>query len=136
MSGSSPAARLGLAIELMEEALRLLVAADTVAEPLQEAIGNARRLLKPSMAGLENEDYARLPPPLNAALVRAMGGALGILATLLQRGGLTTVEDFGNMLGVYAVVSGENSADEGDILGCWAGIIDQVSKKGIEDTAH
>lgn len=136
MSGSSPAARLGLAVKLLEEALRLLIAAETVAAPLRESIEKAHGLLKSSPAHFENEDDAWSPPPLDAALVRAMGGALGILATLLQRGGLTTVEDFGNMLGIYALVSGENSAEEADILGCWAGIIGQISQKRIEDSAH
>lgn len=137
MSGSNPAARLGLAVELLEEALRLLDAAETVAAPLRESIDKAHGLLKSSPGHFENEDDAwSPPPPFDAALVRAMGGALGILATLLQRGGLTTVEDFGNMLGIYALVSGENSADEANILGCWAGIVGQISQKRIEDTAH
>lgn len=56
-------------------------------------------------------------------MVRAMGGALAILGGLLEGKGLATVEEISNLLGLYAVITGETSPDEGLILACWAGTL-------------
>lgn len=136
MSGSSPEARLGLAVDLMEEALRHAGSAEAVAALLRQAIIEARDLLLLLPIDPVFESAGPTPMILDTAVVRAMGGVLGLLATLLQRGGLTTVEEFGKMLDIYAVVTAENCIDEGLIVGCWGGIVGQVSQQRHEDTAH
>ncbi len=131
-------ARLSLAIELMEEALRVLGAepSEAVAAPLRKAISEGRCLIPPRPENPEVDDDHLPPQPLDAPLVRAMGGALGIVATILQRGGLTSAEEFGKILGIYGVVSAETCAEEGLILGCWAGMVDQLAPKSGERAAH
>ncbi|WP_257558083.1 hypothetical protein [Sphingobium sp. CFD-2] len=67
-------------------------------------------------------------PPPDAALVRAMGGALSILTTLLARQGLLRVSDVSELFGVYAVATSEIDDAEGQILGCWAAMLRDVAQ--------
>ena len=64
-------------------------------------------------------------PPIAAdpALVRAIGGALTVFATLMARKGIEPLEETANFLGIYAVLTAETAPAEGRILGCWAGIL-------------
>lgn len=54
------------------------------------------------------------------SIVRAMGGALTVIATLMERRGDTTVEEISDVLGIYATITGETAGDEGLILAFWA----------------
>lgn len=56
----------------------------------------------------------------DAPLVRAMGGALSMFATLLARQGIVEASEVANLLGIYAVATSEVDNEEGMILGCWA----------------
>lgn len=58
-------------------------------------------------------------PQPDAALVRAMGGALSILATLLSRRGIVDMSE---------VATSETDETEGWILGCWAGMLRDVAE--------
>lgn len=60
---------------------------------------------------------------MSAAALLAQGKALALVAAMLQRGGVISVEEFGNILGLFAVTVGETESDEGDILALWAGIV-------------
>src|SRR3546814_1899677 len=53
------------------------------------------------------------------ALVRAIGGALTVFATLMARKGIESLEETANLLGIYAVLTDEIAPDEALILGCW-----------------
>src|SRR3546814_7858422 len=68
-----------------------------------------------------------LPDPLritaDPALVRAIGGALTVFATLMARKGIESLEETANLLGIYAVLTDEIAPDEALILGCWAGML-------------
>lgn len=57
------------------------------------------------------------------AIVRAIGGALVVLSSLMERQGTVSAEEFSRILGTYAVVTDETARDEGLILGYWAGIL-------------
>lgn len=72
-------------------------------------------------------EFDRLPK--DAPLVRAMGGALSIFATLLARQGNVETEEVANLLGIYAVATSEVDNDEGMILGCWAAMIREVAEQ-------
>jgi hypothetical protein len=61
------------------------------------------------------------------ALVRATGGALLMIATLLQRDGLLSVEELAGQLGIYGVISGESSREEGLILAAWSGMLSDMA---------
>lgn len=47
------------------------------------------------------------------ALVRAMGGALAVFATLIARKGIAPLDGIPKLLGIYALVSAEAAPDEG-----------------------
>jgi len=66
-------------------------------------------------------------PQPDAALVRAMGGALSIFATLLSRRGIADMHEVANLLGIYAVATSETDETEGWILGCWAEMLRDVA---------
>src|SRR3546814_1767689 len=61
------------------------------------------------------------PDPLritaDPALVRAIGGALTVFATLMARKGIESLEETANLLGIYAVLTDEIAPDEALILG-------------------
>ena len=65
-------------------------------------------------------------------MVRAMGGALAVLAGLLEGKGVSTVEETSNVLGIYAVITGETAPDEGLILACWAGMLRDAAQEKAE----
>jgi hypothetical protein len=56
-------------------------------------------------------------------IVRAMGGALAVICTVMERHGGTSVEEIAKLLGFYAVVTDETASAEGLILGYWAGVL-------------
>ena len=56
----------------------------------------------------------------NDALIRAMGGALGIIGALLERADVATLNEFAGALRVYATVTRETDAAESEIVGQWA----------------
>src|SRR3546814_1734476 len=67
------------------------------------------------------------PDPLritaDPALVRAIGGALTVFATLMARKGIESLEETANLLGIYAVLTDAIAPDAELILGCWAGML-------------
>ena len=65
----------------------------------------------------------------DAPLVRAMGGALSMFATLLARQGIVEAIEVANLLGIYAVATSEVDNGEGMILGCWAAMIRDVAEQ-------
>src|SRR3546814_3559315 len=79
------------------------------------------------------------PDPLritaDPALVRAIGGALTVFATLMARKGIESLEETANLLGIYAVLTDEIAPDEALILGCWAGMLrDAAEGISVEST--
>src|SRR3546814_18032172 len=67
----------------------------------------------------------------DAPLVRAMGGALSMFATLLARQGIVEAREVANLMGIYAVAKSEYDNEEGQILECWAAmIIDGAEQPG------
>lgn len=65
----------------------------------------------------------------DAPLVRAMGGALSMFATLLARQGIVEASEVANLLGIYAGATSEVDNEEGMILGCWAAMIRDVAEQ-------
>lgn len=126
------------AILLMREALNLLDEAgeDEAALHLQWAHDIAARV-PPMQPGDELpegvvgpcHDKIELPElALDPALVRAIGGALAVFATLMARKGISPVDETANALGLYAVATSETSAQEGLIIGCWGAILREVAQ--------
>jgi hypothetical protein len=116
------------AIVLMREAIVLLDEAreGVAAAHLQAALDAAERV-SPMTSGDELDDTTdlsdRAPPAADPALVRAIGGALAVIATLIARRGDTSLEEIANLLGIYAVVTDETSAEEGQFIGCWGAML-------------
>jgi len=63
----------------------------------------------------------------DAPLVRAMGGALAVIATLLKRQRIASVEELSGLLGIYSAITGETENEEGLILAYWAGLLRDVA---------
>lgn len=63
------------------------------------------------------------------SLVRAVGGALTVLAGLIEGKGVASVEEIAKLLGIYSVVTGETAPDEGLILACWAGMLQDIAQQ-------
>ncbi len=57
------------------------------------------------------------------ALVRAIKGAIVMIATLLQREGLLSMEELGGKLGIYGAISAENQQGRRLILAAWSGML-------------
>jgi len=76
-------------------------------------------------------DFGLLPE--HGPLVRAMGGALSLFATLLSRNGIIETGEVANLLGIFAVATGETDEAEGLILGCWAAMLRDLAEQ--QDTA-
>lgn len=123
------------AVALMREAIALLDEAhdDKSAVHLHAAIDMAeqRHPLQPGDE-LPDENFdpaSSIPPPADSALVRAMGGALAMFATLLARSGIIEIGEVANLLGIYAVATSEEDAAEGLILGCWAAMLRDLAEQ-------
>ena len=61
--------------------------------------------------------------PVDRDLLLAIGKALAIVGALLQRAGVAEAEEFGHLLGTFAVITAETDPAEGDILAIWASIV-------------
>lgn len=64
---------------------------------------------------------------MEQALVRATGGAILVIATLLQREGLLSVEELAGKLGIYGAISAETNKEEGLMIACWAGMLSEIA---------
>lgn len=62
------------------------------------------------------------------AIVRAMGGALAIIGTLMERKGPISVGEISDMLGIYGAITAEAASDEGLILSYWAATLRDVAQ--------
>jgi hypothetical protein len=60
---------------------------------------------------------------MDRAALLAQGKVLALIAALLQRAGVVSAEEFGNLLGIFAVTASEDDAEQGDILAVWAAIV-------------
>src|SRR3546814_8817250 len=79
------------------------------------------------------------PDPLritaDPALVRAIGGALTVFATLIARKGIESLQETAKLLGIYEVLTDEIAPDEALILGCWAGMLRDAAGRWEENTS-
>lgn len=123
------------AIAHMRAALALLDAAGEInaAGHLQMAHDVVSRTVPMPAADATPEDDPELPDlTADPALVRAIGGALAVFATLMSRGGVTPLDEIASTIGIYAVASSETSAQEGLILGCWGAMLREVAQMNDE----
>jgi hypothetical protein len=61
-------------------------------------------------------------------VIRAMGGALALVATMIGRGGDVSLDEFSRLLGIYAVATSESANDEGMVLAYWASMVRDVAE--------
>lgn len=129
---SDPASKRHRAIVLMREALALLDEAkeDLAGCHLQAAIDTAERIA-PANAGHSSLDErlnrTDTPPPADPVLIRAMGGALALLGTVIGKGEATSLSELSRLLGIYAAATHETSPDEGLVLACWGAMLRDVA---------
>lgn len=96
-------------------------------------LGDKLWMLPEGIIAMSRSEDVPLP---DAALVRAMGGALSIFATLLSRGGIADMSEIANLLGLYAVATSQTDEAEGWVLGCWAGMLKDVAEHQNEKSDH
>lgn len=126
------------ALALMRETLALLDAAGEQDAALhQRRAHDALARVAPVRRDDDAPAEAPDPPELDSdpALVRAIGNAFAVFATLMQRGGPVPLDEMARILGIYAVVTSESSPQEGLLLGCWAAILRDAAQVG-GDTPH
>lgn len=112
---------------LMRVALSLLDEAGeaTAAAHLQAALD--------ALAGAEpvepDDDLMRQAAvAADPSMVRAMGGALAVIGSLLEGKGVASMEEISNLLGIYAVITGETAPDEGLMIAYWAGTLREAAQ--------
>lgn len=122
------------AIELMREAIILL---DKAGEGLSaihlqaaiDATGRGRSTGSEGETMGANGGAAPIEQlEADPALVRAIGGALAVMATIMARQGSATVGEVARLLGIYAVVTKEASPQEGLIIACWSAILGDAAE--------
>lgn len=119
------------AIILMRAAMVMLEQADHAQAMLHlhSAIDAAKRPPFISTDGDEPDDLW----PMDRPLTRAIGGALAIVGTLLQRQEICTVQELADVFKFYAVVSGERDDREGLYLACWANVLIEVANARLDE---
>lgn len=120
------------AIALMREALALFdEAGETlVAARLQAAIDTAERgsPIHYGRASLDDQlNHMDTPPPADPVLIRAIGGALALLGTVIARQEATPLSEIANLLSIYATATHETSPDEGLVLAGWSAMLRDVA---------
>lgn len=65
---------------------------------------------------------------MSPAALLAQGKAFALIAALMQRAGIVSVEEFGALLGVFAVAVSEDDPEQGDILAVWAGVVKESAE--------
>lgn len=70
-----------------------------------------------------SDDDPVMIPPHDPVLVRAMGGAMTILGTVLARSDLVELDELGRLFGLFATVSARHDPAMGTIVAGWGGMI-------------
>lgn len=113
------------ALTLIAEALRLLDADGghaTAASHLQLAHdlikGDASRQPDDSAVTAGEDELA-----MDRTAVRALGGTLSVLASVLGREGVIPMRELGDLLAIYATITSESDRPQGLLIACWASMI-------------
>ncbi|TAJ74161.1 MAG: hypothetical protein EPO45_17335 [Sphingobium sp.] len=129
------------ALLLMREAMTLLDQAgeDLAMARLQAVLDTVERIspMRPPGEELPGDMAAGWPDcdrPVDPVLVRAIGGALSVIATVMARQGGTSLEEIARLLGIYAVVNHETATEEGMVIGCWGAMLLDVVEAHREGT--
>lgn len=103
---------------------------------LQLAHDIVARSLPATSADEPTADEGGLPDLApESVLVRSIGGALDVFATVMARGGIVPLDEIASVLGIYADVSSRTSVEEGWILGCWSATLREVAQTNNEKAA-
>ncbi|WP_267347110.1 hypothetical protein [Sphingomonas sp. GM_Shp_2] len=65
----------------------------------------------------------KIVAPLDPGLVRAIGGGFAIMATIMARSDLVSLEELGRLFGEFASISAHDDAAMGSIMAGWGGMI-------------
>lgn len=119
----------------MREAMRHLSSTDHAQAllHLERAIDTAER---PPSSDPDALDASEDEPPFDRSLARAIGGALAVIGTLLNKTGSVPIREFADALGVYSVVSAEHDRREGIYLGAWAAMLRELADERPQPGGH
>lgn len=117
------------ALALMAEALRLLDADGghaTAASHLQLAYDLIRGGASPrpddGLATAGEDELA-----MDRTAVRALGGTLGVLASVLGRAGIIPMCELADILAIYATITSEDDRPQGLLIACWASMLREMA---------
>jgi hypothetical protein len=65
-------------------------------------------------------------------LMRAQGKVVALIAAMLQGAGIQPMDEFANLLGLFAATVAEDDEDEGHILAYWAALVRDGVPAGSE----
>lgn len=108
-------------------------AADSASTYLEYAIACLDLVVEGMLdMGRSGEPFA--VAPRDPVMVRAMGGALSIIGTVLARKDVVPLDELGQLLGIFATVSAEDDPACGTIIAAWGGMmIDAARSIGMAD---
>ena len=135
MTEPEPKPEVGRAVALMAEALELLGSVsehDTATAHLQLA----HDLVKGVKPGLIDDALADAGPDelrMDPAAVRALGGTLTVLASVLGRAGVIPMRELADILAIYATITSESDRPQGLLIGCWASILREAADHCTKD---
>ena len=115
------------AIFLMRQALAIVKSAGQA-----ESLFRLSRAIELTERGFPQAvPHARATDPETASIdrtiLRAMGGAIAVIGTLLDRAGAVRISELAEAMGLFAVVTAERDEREGLYLGGWAAILDELA---------
>ena len=64
---------------------------------------------------------------IDQTMLRAVGGAIAVIGTLLDRAGAVRISELAEAMSVFAVVTAERDEREGLYIGGWAALLDELA---------
>lgn len=129
---TGPTSKRDRANALMLDALSLLDDAGefVAAAHLEQAISV---LDDPAPAERGERAIPELVPPKDPAMARALGGALAVIGTVLHRSNVVEIDELARLLGIFAIITGENDPASGTLMAGWGGMMLELSEDFRKD---
>ncbi len=124
---TGPTSKRDRANTLMLDALTLLDDAGefVAAAHLEQAIAV---LDDPAPAEGGERAMPELVAPKDPAMARALGGALAVIGTVLHRSNVVEIDELARLLGIFAIITGENDPASGTLMAGWGGMMLELSE--------
>lgn len=120
------------ALFLMRQALTSLRAAGQTASLLH--LGKAIEAAEKPASQADSDAIADPDiASIDQTILRAVGGAIAVIGTLLDRAGAVRISELAEAMSIFAVVTAERDEREGLYLGGWAALLDELAGSARAD---